>query len=402
MAFLFTLMSSPSKATESPPPSPRPTSKSAPSPKLGPIPTPRPGPLTSSPVIPVTSSTGRLEVIMEHAESPPASPVKSHHRPSMRRLGLAGYASSLAEAPPPPYSPYTDVIGPNGEKLHEMRNNKYIAKRGGWKRLCVILAIALMIIVGLAVGLSLGLQKKYEKAMAAQASASTPSPSPTAKPLGPFPAGSYSISTYLDSVASNCTSNPNAWRCFPYVTYNQSAMGSEATFDWIITPSAGASALSKFTISSSNNPFALTFNNVPLELLDSGLSTERYRFQVPMDKEVVPSSPITDDNSLATCWFNGTTFQAELFTKMPKQYPPPSSPSSAASAPSGTPAATESTAFQNWPYAVEIEQVISGGEDVPECFKLINGNAGDQVMGLATGGPADLCGCTYKNTDASW
>jgi hypothetical protein len=68
------------------------------------------------------------------------------------------------EGSPPAYSHFdVDVEGPNGEKLADVRkgisNNKYIARRGGWKRLALIAFIVILCIVGLIVGLVIGLRK---------------------------------------------------------------------------------------------------------------------------------------------------------------------------------------------------------------------------------------------------
>ncbi len=71
-----------------------------------------------------------------------------------------------SERSPPPYT--YDIVGsaegPNGEKLADVRrgilNNRHIAKRGGWKKLCLIALLLILCIVALVVGLDLGLWKK--------------------------------------------------------------------------------------------------------------------------------------------------------------------------------------------------------------------------------------------------
>ena len=62
------------------------------------------------------------------------------------------------EKPPPKYS-LRDVAGPKAEKLLDLRNNKYIVRRGGWKRLLVLVLLFIAIIIALAVGLTVGLRK---------------------------------------------------------------------------------------------------------------------------------------------------------------------------------------------------------------------------------------------------
>ena len=215
------------------------------------------------------------------------------------------------------------------------------------------------------------------------------SPAATTTPSdGPFPVGAYSMVTFLETVSTACTGNPATWLCYPYTTYNESSTKSAATYDWIITavkPTETSS--SNLTISSSNNPFALTFKDVPLEMLDRGLSTERYRFQVPMDKIVVPTVSITTDNSRATCWFNGTTFQAQLYTKRAKVYPPTDAPQQMATG-----------GMKAWPFAIEVKQVIGGGQDIPECYKVRDGITGSRIMdNLAPMSASGTCSCQYKN-----
>lgn len=54
-----------------------------------------------------------------------------------------------------------DVSGPRGEKLMDMRNNKYMVRRGGWKRLCLIFLVVAIIAIALGVGLAVGLRKAH-------------------------------------------------------------------------------------------------------------------------------------------------------------------------------------------------------------------------------------------------
>ncbi len=56
-----------------------------------------------------------------------------------------------------------DVTGPKGEKLEDLRNNAYVARRGGWKRICLIALVVIACIVALAVGLAVGLHKKHSR-----------------------------------------------------------------------------------------------------------------------------------------------------------------------------------------------------------------------------------------------
>ncbi|KAI9719392.1 MAG: hypothetical protein M1812_003463 [Candelaria pacifica] len=336
------------------------------------------------------SELNRLSAIAEDSDAP-ALPRKAAHRPASRRFGLGLPPRHDHESPPPPYTSFADVLGPNGEKFSDVRNNKHIARRGGWKRLCIIGFVVAAVLVGLVVGLAVGLHHKSSKSDVPPAA--SPSASPNTQPTGPFPVGSYSLTTFLDTVNTNCTSNSNTWRCFPYSTYEQSASQSEAVFNWIISSPDGGSKPTNFTISSTDNPFSIGFTNISLQLWDKGMDSERYAFQMPMDKPVSPSAPITNDNSNAICYFNRTTLQTYLYTRKGKTYPPASSTST-----SSTVSSDSISGYQPWPYAVKIEQVILGGADVPECYKKINGNTGDRITtGLAPKRATDQCSCLYQN-----
>ncbi len=155
-----------------------------------------------------------------------------------------------------------------------------------------------------------------------------------------------------------------------------------------------------YTISSTQNPFSILFSNSTLTLQDANLPTERYTFRIPMSKPVIPSSPIMSSNIATTCYFNSTVLTASLYTKMAKSYP--SSSSSSNSTASSTSSSTGSAGggqgstgdpvFAPWPYAASVEQVATGGNDVPECFDMQGNRVGSFVA--ETGGE---CDCRYQN-----
>ena len=58
---------------------------------------------------------------------------------------------------PPPYTEYNDVTGPRGELFSDLRRNRRVAKRGGWRRLRLIIALVAVVLAGLVVGLVVGL-----------------------------------------------------------------------------------------------------------------------------------------------------------------------------------------------------------------------------------------------------
>jgi hypothetical protein len=141
-----------------------------------------------------------------------------------------------------------------------------------------------------------------------------------------------------------------------------------------------------YTISSTDNPFSIVFSAMPLTLKDSGLSTEYYSFVLTsMNKPVVPSTAITTANIATTCYFNQTSLEARLYTKMAKTYLSPSDSSPGTS--------DNSTAsFAPWPYAAYVDQSDSGGPNVPQCYD----NSENQVgyFAVETGGE---CSCLYQN-----
>ena len=106
----------------------------------------------------IHSPSVRLSIIEEDGDIPPMPP-KAHHRPFHRRWNLGDPPRFSFETPPPKYSVW-DEKGPKGEKLSDIRNKKYIARRGGWRRICLIALVIIAIIVALTVGLVVGLRKK--------------------------------------------------------------------------------------------------------------------------------------------------------------------------------------------------------------------------------------------------
>lgn len=104
----------------------------------------------------------RLSIIDEDGNPPPPPPAQQpHHRPFSRRF-LGEPPRYRAGKEPPTYSIW-DVTGPKGEKLDDIRNNAYVARRGGWKRICLIALLVIVCIIALAVGLGVGLRKKNKR-----------------------------------------------------------------------------------------------------------------------------------------------------------------------------------------------------------------------------------------------
>ncbi len=107
------------------------------------------------------ASSLRLSIIEEDASYvpiPPTSPAKTHNRPF--HLRFLGEPPRYSGRSTPPYTLW-DVRGPKGEKFQDLRNNTYVARRGGWRRFFVLAAIAIACLVALVVGLAVGLHKKH-------------------------------------------------------------------------------------------------------------------------------------------------------------------------------------------------------------------------------------------------
>ena len=114
----------------------------------------------------------RLSIIDEDADTVPPlprQPGRAQHRPFSRRWNLGDPPRHSDDNSPPEYSVW-DVTGPKGEKLIDVRNNKYIVSRGGYKRLCLLALLVVAIVIALGVGLGIGLRKKNESRYVANTS----------------------------------------------------------------------------------------------------------------------------------------------------------------------------------------------------------------------------------------
>lgn len=110
-----------------------------------------------------TPAGQRLSVVLENGDAGAAAKARDLHRASMRKSGLASAMvgdvprESIDEANGDAcsYSVWSD-----GEKFATLTNHKEIAKRWGWKRVGIIVAVVLLLIIVLGVGLGVGLKKK--------------------------------------------------------------------------------------------------------------------------------------------------------------------------------------------------------------------------------------------------
>ncbi|KAL9043587.1 MAG: hypothetical protein Q9214_003230 [Letrouitia sp. 1 TL-2023] len=329
----------------------------------------------------VHSPDRRLSIIEEDGFTPPIPP-RAHHRPFNRRWHLGDPPRHSFDIPPPQYSSVWNTTGPKGEKLLDVRNNKYIAPRGGLKRICLALFILVALIVGLAVGLIIGLRKRHSSSHSAQPSEDTTSNSGNG--TAPFPAGSYTLTSVLNTIKTDCSSEPSYWTCWPYHTYlaDPTEAVTNITYD-IIAEEDG------FVISGSY--FQISFSNVSLIMVDPGTDSERYIFNTSTEK-VTPLGG-------KYCYFDHTVVVGNLYTKKSRTYPPASASNATISA-SAFMANSSSSKYQPWPFAGDMTQSINGGSAVPECYKMDDGRKTDRIMdGIVPKAATDHCSCEYKNFD---
>jgi hypothetical protein len=104
----------------------------------------------------------RLSIIAEDGVLPPRPPPNTHHRPFSRRWNLGDPPRPSFEPSPPKYAVW-DGTGPKGEKLADVRNNRFIARRGGWRRIGLLGVILAAVVVALVVGLVVGLRNRDRK-----------------------------------------------------------------------------------------------------------------------------------------------------------------------------------------------------------------------------------------------
>lgn len=217
---------------------------------------------------------------------------------------------------------------------------------------------------------------------------------PVAAPSG-FPLGTYSIVAFLDTVATGCTGNNATWTCAPFTDYYSDPQKALTVIDWEITGSSGSYKIS----SKGASDLDTTFQNAPLDLLDQGKDTERYRFQISRTKTVNMTGSIGSAKGTFECDYGATNLQAYLYTKMTRSYPDDtiSVPNAANTVwPYGkqhqTP--TQSKTQMLTHSAVRIEQAVGGGENVPSCTK----STGEKITsGIKAQDAGSLCSCLYKN-----
>jgi len=101
--------------------------------------------------------------ITDSTKVPPVPP-RAVNRPNRYAAGFGtGTAQGWMDTDSEPPS-YDDIKHGKGEKFAELRRewgeNRHISKRGGWKRLLLLLLLLLVLGIALGVGLGVGLKKR--------------------------------------------------------------------------------------------------------------------------------------------------------------------------------------------------------------------------------------------------
>lgn len=265
----------------------------------------------------------------------------------------------------------------------------------------VLVVVVIVVVLGLAVGLGVGLTVGRGKDHESENTTISNNGGDTQPTLiQQLPLGQYSFATSLRAQQTNCSSNPATWRCYPYTVFNPSDQSTQSssmsTFDWIIentstiyatsttpnTPTSGVPA--NLTLSSTNNPFALAFTAQELTYhADTNSSSPRLTFAFPLPKVVVPTSALTSNNAVTQCYFNSTILSGTIYL--------------AESVNSSFNNSSGSGSYQDWPYAVEVLQSSPGGEEIPNCYQMVDGKLGARIEGLEPEAEGDECRCEYRN-----
>ncbi|GAB7341914.1 hypothetical protein MBLNU457_g0221t1 [Dothideomycetes sp. NU457] len=339
------------------------------------------------------SGPARLSVIDENNLAvPPRNPNRPRWSTSTAGTRASRPPRHSAEQMPPPYASF-DIQRPTESKGN---SKDTFRRRGGWGRLLIILLVVFIVLaIALGVGLGVGLTRHHTSNAGQE-------PTPTASTV--FPMGQYSFITALEETQTNCTANAATWRCYPYVRYATSPTGSVATLNWLLsntsafyptndstTTTSSSGIAANVTVSSTQNPFGITVNSQSVTYINDGDgNSPRYAFNFTQSKSVVPSTAITDDNSQTLCFFNQTMFSAVMWLSNSTNHQP------SLDAPSG------SGGYTPWPFAIEVTQIATGGQNVPACYETEFGAIGQQITtGLNPQSSSDQCTCLYRNFDLS-
>ncbi|KFA65594.1 hypothetical protein S40285_04354 [Stachybotrys chlorohalonatus IBT 40285] len=317
-------------------------------------------------------SVGRMPVIDEDEE------IRTHPRATTPlQMPQRSYRRSTARGLPPPYVPAsylppTYILSKEARRLGDnslkgrLRRFWYgetpwfTGRRRTWK-LIALFGLLITIVVALAVGLTVGLRNRGGGDGAGDNGTTFH-----------FPVGSFALNTTLQRTTTDCTSNPATWRCYPYEDR------APATFFWVITENNSSS----FNISSTENPFAPTFSNLTMEILDGNQLDERLVFSFSMAKTVVPSEGLSPGNNRAArCTFPDTMFEATLWTRRRNGQVL-------------VPPIETNDNFEDWPGDVEVAQIKASALSSPP---MCEDNQGTLIADVQAG-PGE-CECRYASFD---
>ena len=196
----------------------------------------------------------------------------------------------------------------------------------------------------------------------------------------PFPLGTWSIPTYLTTTATNCTSNPSTWRCYPFTTYTSTTpTSSYSTLTWRIT--SPTNSTTDLRISNSNTIFSYPFTDLPLQFVDTAdPRLSAYSFEFTYRKQVVPTTALTSDGAATRCYYNDTILSVKLYNT-----------EQGAGGDVRDDNSTSTAGNMDWPFAIEYEERSSGGA---QCFRYVDGRETEEVSVDAGSGD---CECGYRN-----
>ncbi|KAI9718830.1 MAG: hypothetical protein M1828_006519 [Chrysothrix sp. TS-e1954] len=339
---------------------------------------------------------------------PPRSTYRGHpsrilNRPRQKRANYGPPTLEPNEKAPPSYrSIFGGGAGGSTKGSSRASNSDFAPEptflerqklRGGWKRIALLLLVLVLLIIGLAVGLGVGLSQR-RTSTAGTSTAGKSAHSVGSKENQVFPVGTWSIPTYLTNTTTGCTSNSLTWNCAPYNDYTPSSpQASFTTFDWAINSTSSPPSNDSLTVSSTSNPFYLTFKPSKLTLMDAGTPSERFAFNFSLPRSVIPRGSISADGATTLCYFNDTVISGSLYTRKAADLLASSSSSSSSLGISG-----QQTQKQ-WPAAAYITQSADGGSGVPDCYPASNGMvSGPRItQGLQPVSESRQCMCVYEN-----
>ena len=107
-----------------------------------------------------TPAGQRLSMVITSGDHRNSKANRNSMRKSGMTVGIGEAPRESSEQKSNNSGGYSWSVWSDGEKFAIFRDNKQITKRGGWRRILLIVAIIIVAIIALAVGLAVGLKKK--------------------------------------------------------------------------------------------------------------------------------------------------------------------------------------------------------------------------------------------------